>query len=90
MERFGKLLDISPAAFRKVFCKALKPLGLDGHTPHDCRHTFSRLCEKYRVPEADRKRMLGHSFGNDITNGIYGHRTLVELRESIEMIKVNL
>lgn len=90
MGRFGKLLNISPAAFRKVFCKALKPLGLDGHTPHDCRHTFSRLCEKYRVPEADRKRMLGHSFGTDITNGIYGHRTLDELRESIEMIKVNL
>ena len=28
--------------------------------------------------------MLGHSFGNDITNGVYGHQTLEELRMEIE------
>ena len=32
--------------------------------------------------------MLGHSFGNDITNGVYGHRTLEELRAESEKIKV--
>lgn len=58
------------------------------HTPHSCRHTFSRLCESYGVSEADRKRMLGHSFGNDITNGVYGHRSVEELRAEIEKIKV--
>ncbi len=58
------------------------------HKPHSCRHTFSRLCESYGVLEADRKRMMGHSFGKDITNGVYGHRTLEELREQIEKIKV--
>lgn len=60
------------------------------HTPHDCRHTFSRLCEKYEVKENDRKRMLGHSFKGDITNAVYGHRDLVDLRAEIEKIKVNL
>ena len=55
-------------------------VGNPKHTPHDCRHTFSALCEKYGVRENDRKRMLGHSFGNDITNAVYGHRTLEELR----------
>ena len=34
------------------------------------------------------KRMMGHSFANDITNGVYGHRTLEELRTEIEKIKV--
>lgn len=58
-----------------------------GHTPHDTRHTFSSLCEKYGVAEHDRKRMLGHSFGADITNGVYGHRTVEELREQIEKIQ---
>ena len=58
------------------------------HTPHSCRHTFSRLCESYGVSEADRKRMLGHSFGNDITNGVYGHRSVEELRAEIEKIRV--
>ena len=64
------------------FCKAH---GMD-HTPHDTRHTFSALCEKYGVRESDRKRMLGHSFGADITNGIYGHRTLQDLKVELEKI----
>lgn len=88
IKRSGVMLKESPQAFRKSMYEALNDLGIDKHTPHDCRHTFSMLCEKYKVPEADRKRMLGHSFGNDITNGIYGHRTLEELRESIELITV--
>ena len=32
--------------------------------------------------------MLGHSFGNDITNGVYGHQTLEELWKEIEKIRV--
>ena len=58
------------------------------HTPHSSRHTFSRLCESYGVNEADCRRMLGHSFGNDITNGVYGHRSVEELRAQIEKIKL--
>lgn len=55
------------------------------HTFHDGRHTFSALCEKYGVPENDRKRLLGHSF-TDVTNGVYGHRDIEDLRRSIELI----
>lgn len=61
-----------------------KSLGMD-HTPHDTRHTFSALCEKYEVKENDRKRMLGHTI-HDITNSVYGHRDLEDLRKEIEKI----
>ena len=74
--------------FRSHMYATLQSLGIKKHTPHDCRHTFSALCEKYNVSENDRKRMLGHSFGSDITNGIYGHRTVEELRAEIEKIQV--
>lgn len=77
--------------FRNRMIELFESLGMvydPPHTPHDCRHTFSALCEKYGVREADRKRLMGHSFGSDITNGIYGHRTLEELREEIEKIKI--
>lgn len=47
-----------------------------------------RAVRKYGVRENDRKRMLGHSFGGDVTNAVYGHRTLEELRTEIEKIKV--
>lgn len=88
----GRLCIYSQTQHRNaLFYPTLERLGIIGspkHTPHDCRHTFSTLCEKYGVRENDRKRMLGHSFGNDVTNAVYGHRTLEELREEIEKIKV--
>ena len=86
LKRDGSLLAVSQTIFRKNCYELLDRLGISGepkHTPHDCRHTFSMLCEKYGVNEADRKRMMGHSFGSDITNGIYGHRTVEELTEQI-------
>ena len=90
IKEYGKILPLTPGCFRNKMYDALDRLGMERHTPHDCRHTFSRLCEKYKVNENDRKRMLGHSFGNDITNKIYGHRTIEDLREEIEKIKVDL
>ena len=79
----GKLCIYSQTQHRNaLFYPTLERLGIIGnpkHTPHDCRHTFSALCEKYGVRENDRKRMLGHSFGNDVTNAVYGHRTLESL-----------
>jgi len=90
----NNLLGYTTHDFRIAMYSKLKDLGIDytksgkKHTPHDCRHTFSALCEKYKVNENDRRRMLGHSFGNDITNATYGHRTVEELREEIEKIKI--
>lgn len=72
--------------FRQEMKKYLKASGMDiSHTPHDCRHTFSALCERYHVSENDRKRMMGHALP-DITNSVYGHRTVDDLREEIEKI----
>lgn len=85
--RDGTLLNVIPNTFRKSMYQVLDDLGMEKHTPHDCRHTFSKLCEDYEVKENDRKRILGHSF-TDITNAKYGHRDLETLREEIEKIKI--
>lgn len=87
MQRDGRMIS-SADAFRKAMYRELASLEIASHTPHDCRHTFSWLTEKYGVREADRRRMLGHSFGADITNGTYGHRELEDLRAEIEKIKI--
>lgn len=86
LDRDGRLMG-NDRKFREDMYHTLASLGIEKHTPHDCKHTFSALCEKYRVAENDRKRMLGHKIGN-ITNDIYGHRTLEELREEIEKIQI--
>lgn len=91
LQRDGKLISMSLTSFRKDMYEKLQELGISGdpkHTPHDARHTFSWLCEHFNVNENDRKRMMGHSFGKDITNATYGHRTLDELKAEIYKIKV--
>lgn len=81
-QAFDSALISSPQAFRKEMYSYLKKAGISPHTPHDTRHTFSMLCERYGVNDVDRKRMLGHSI-QDITNGVYGHRTLQDLKAEI-------
>lgn len=81
----GKLMFLSENRFRRRMNEFIDAHGMEHHSPHDCRHTFSTLCERYGVREADRKRMLGHAVG-DITNDTYGHRTVEELRTEIEKI----
>lgn len=85
MYRDGKLMG-SDQTFRKQMAAQMARLGFEHHTPHDCRHTFSKLCEDFQVRENDRKRMLGHAFA-DLTNSVYGHRDLEDLRIEIEKIK---
>ena len=85
MKKNKKLLLTSDVQFRKNMYALLNELGIAKHTPHDCRHTFSKLCEDFEVKENDRKRMLGHAF-KDVTNKIYGHRDIEDLRTEIEKI----
>lgn len=87
IKRDGALLNTTPHSFRSSMYTTLNNLGIEKHTPHDCRHTFSKLCEDYEVRENDRKRMLGHAFA-DITNAKYGHRDLESLRKEIQKIKI--
>ncbi len=80
-------LFTSPAVqFRSFFSAALKDIGITDHTPHDCRHTFSWLCDKYNVNALSKKMLMGHALGNDVTDLKYGHRTLDELRAEINKI----
>ncbi|QUO31553.1 integrase [Faecalicatena sp. Marseille-Q4148] len=85
IEKYQCLMPYSYATFQRYLPDYLSSINVGEHTSHDCRHTFSTLCEKYGVRENDRKRMLGHKF-EDITNGVYGHRSLEDLRKEIEKI----
>ena len=58
------------------------------YADHDCRHTFSWLCDKYHVDALSKKMLLGHALGNDVTDLKYGHRTVEELREEINKIRI--
>lgn len=85
LKEYGSVMCMSNQNFRNLMYSYIKSIGIERHTPHDCQHTFSRLCEEYSVRENERKRMLGHKIG-DITKDTYGHRALTDLREELEKI----
>lgn len=89
------------STFRKKWDKELEKIGIlyftqiHGkkietlkHTSHDCRHTFSWMCDKAGIDPLAKRIMIGHKPGDDVTDNVYGHRSLDELRTEIVKIKV--
>lgn len=78
--------------YRTNFYTTLDSLGIGvsskntKHTPHDCRHTFSWLCDKYKVDDTSKHLLMGHVVKGDVEKKVYAHRTLEELRAEIEKI----
>ena len=56
------------------------------HTTHDCRHTFATLMDNAEANENAKRRILGHA-GTDVTNGVYTHKSLQQLRKAIQRIR---
>lgn len=78
------LFAISYTTFRKHFKDIMKQLNCK-HTIHDTRHTFASLLDAVASPNALRS-LLGHKQG-DITTRVYTHKTIHELRKTIELLK---
>lgn len=56
------------------------------HKPHDTRHTFITKAKSAGMDEYILKMIVGHEI-NDVTEKVYTHRTLEELRNEMEKIK---
>ena len=78
------LFAISYTTFRKHFHDVMSLLKCK-HTIHDTRHTFASLLDPVAPPNALRS-LLGHKQG-DITTRVYTHKTIRELRKTIELLK---
>lgn len=57
-----------------------------GHTTHDCRHTCATLLDNAGANPNAVRRILGHS-GGDVTDKVYTHKALRQLRKAINLIK---
>ena len=56
------------------------------HTTHDCRHTCATLLDNAEANENAKRKILGHATG-DITDTVYTHKNLKQLRKAINKIK---
>lgn len=70
--------------WRGRFRKIMKRFKMQ-HTPHDTRHTFITKAKESGVDEYILKLIVGHAI-DDITEKVYTHRTLDELKQEIEKI----
>lgn len=57
-----------------------------GHTTHDCRHTVATLLDNAGANETAKRRILGHA-GGDVTERVYTHKGIRQLRKCIELLK---
>lgn len=71
--------------YRNRFNKVMKKLNLQ-HKPHDTRHTFITKAKEAGVNEYTLKLIVGHEI-TDITEKVYTHRTLEDMKREIEKIK---
>lgn len=64
--------------------KALKTFC--GHTAHDCRHTFATRMRECKCDPLILQLLLGHT-PSTITERVYTHITIDELRKNLELLK---
>ena len=81
------LYDFTYTKFSKEFDALMATLGMH-HSIHETRHTFASLLDRAEVAESITKRLMGHSFG-DVTQDVYIHKELTELKAGIEKIKMS-
>lgn len=75
----------SYARYCVVWNQVMKLIHAQKHTTHDCRHTVATLLDNYGANEPAKKRILGHS-GGDVTERVYTHKNLRQLRKCIELL----
>lgn len=71
--------------YRNRFNKVMKRFNMK-HKPHDCRHTFINKAKNAEVNEYALKIIVGHAI-KDITERVYTHRELENLKKEIEKIQ---
>ena len=66
--------------------KIMTLIHAEKHTTHDCRHTVATLLDNAGANETAKRRILGHA-GGDVTERVYTHKGLRQLRKCIELLK---
>lgn len=70
--------------YRKRFQKVMDRLKFK-HRPHETRHTFITKAKSCNMDEYILKLIVGHAI-NDVTEKVYTHRTIEQLKGEIEKI----
>ena len=72
--------------YSTIWMHVMTLIRASGHTTHDCRHTVATLLDNAGANENAKRRILGHSDG-DVTDRVYTHKSLRQLRKAIQLLK---
>jgi len=75
---------VSTGQYYALWGEVMKQAGLS-HTPHECRHTFRSRLDSLNANKVCIDRIMGHK-SNDVGERIYTHKTIQELKNTIELI----
>ncbi len=70
--------------YSSMFAEALAQIGIYEHTPHDCRHTFGSLLNRYEANEICSRKLLGHVPRD--AHERYIHKSIEDLRKAVCLI----
>ena len=65
----------------------LKSIGIDNHSPYDCRHTFATLMARVNANDHCIKLIMGHRI-SDLTKRVYTHKVIDELIKEVNKINI--
>lgn len=72
--------------YNTVWSNVMRLIHATSHTTHDCRHTVATLLDNAGANENAKRRILGHA-GGDVTDRVYTHKSLRQLRKAIQLLK---
>ena len=73
------------SSLSRKFDKAMRAIN-SKHTTHDCRHTFATRLDNEGANYNAKRLLLGHASSN-VTDGVYTHKSLGQLRKAIRLLK---
>lgn len=77
---------ISTTTYRALWAEIMGKLKMQ-HTPHECRHTFETLLDAAGGNRRCIDLLMGHT-SKDTGNRVYNHKTIEELRATVELISI--
>lgn len=81
LSRYGNSVNMNYHI--KLLCEEI---GIQEHSPHDCRHTCISMLVAAEVDDRIIKLLVGHSGNGDVTFSTYTHANVEKLREAINKI----
>lgn len=80
----GKVFDVSASHSSALWSERMNELGMD-HVPHECRHTFRTKLDSAGANKVSIDMLMGHA-SHSVGERVYTHKTIEELRKSIELL----